>query len=104
VKNLPPDDEQLAVARFVNAKLAPLASVSFYRIDPEDKTDTILTGIVFQCGAKRALVKRRQPVTREDAPELIAAVEQWVNKRPGDSDRWSSDPEVAKGVDWRTIA
>lgn len=104
MKNLPPDDEQLRVAAFANAKLKPLASVSFYRIDPEDKSDAILTGIVFACGAKRALVRRRQPVTLEDAPELIAAVEQWVNKRPGESDRWSTDPIHLQGVDWRTVA
>jgi len=103
MKNLPPDDEQVAVAKFVNAKLAPLASVSFYRIDPEDQTP-LLTGIVFVCGARRALVKRRQPVALEDAPELIAAVEQWINKRPGESDRWSTDPAHLQGVDWRTIA
>jgi hypothetical protein len=104
VKNLPPDDEQLAVQKFVNAKLAPLASVSLYRIDPEEKTDTILTGIVFVAGPRRALVKRRQPVTIEDAPELIAAVEQWVNRRPGQSDRWSTDPIHLDGIDYRTVA
>jgi hypothetical protein len=104
VKNLPPDDEQIEIARRVNAKLAPVASVSFYRIDPEEPGKAFLTGIVFACGSKRALVRRLEPVTQYDEPELIAAVEQWMNKRPGESDRWSSDPSYAAGVDWRTVA
>jgi hypothetical protein len=96
---LPPDEPLIALAKAVNAKSGS-ASINLYRIENEDGSKE--TGIVFQCGTRRALVRTRNVMTEHDAPDLIKAVDEWVN-RSRVANRWSADARDARPLDWRTV-
>jgi len=100
-KHLPPDAAMLELAKVVNAKLKPLASINLYRIENDDGSK--LTGIVFECGSRRANVTTRNEMSAHDAPDLIRSAEEWIGRRRGASDRWSTDPDDAAPLDWRTM-
>jgi hypothetical protein len=90
--NLPPDADLVKLAVAANAKLKPNAGVSFYRIHNPDQS--IETGIVFECGARRAVVRTRNILTAHDADEIVQSVTAWMNRiRP--TDKWSTNPEDA---------
>lgn len=89
---LPPDDELRRLAALVNAKLRPTCGVSFYRLQHADQS--IETGIVFECGPRRALVQTRDILTEHSADEIVASVQRWANRvRPWD--KWTLNPEEA---------
>lgn len=93
MKHLPPDASLQRLAKIVNVRLASLdAGVSFYRIEHGDHSTE--TGIVFQCGVRRAVVRTQAMLGDADADELVRSVKDWITEiRP--SAKWTTDPAEA---------
>jgi hypothetical protein len=71
---LPPDAEQVSLAKEVNAKLGGDRKVTFYRaLKPEGTVDY---GMVFQYGSARKSVVSEVP--QFDVDEIVRDVERWV--------------------------
>lgn len=100
-KNLPPDESQQALAQIVNEALRPNASISLYRIQDDD--GKITDAMISAAGSRRSVHKFQNPRTVDDAPEIIAAVREWIG-RPRNADRYSTNPEDAQSPDWRTMS
>lgn len=89
--NVPPDASLIALARIINGKLAG-ASVNFYLIQHADQRNE--TGVVFQCGVRRAVVKTQAILGEGDADEIVQSVNDWANKVQPES-KWTTDPREA---------
>lgn len=92
--HLPPDDELKALARAANEKLQPNAGVSFFRIKTADEGRTE-TGIVFECGVLRAVVKTPLHLTTNDTDEIVKSVQQWASRVGGPGSKWTTNPNEA---------
>lgn len=92
--HLPPDDELKALALVANKQLQPNAGVSFFRIKIADGERTE-TGIVFECGVLRAVVKTLHQLSINDTDEIVKSVQQWANRVGGPSSKWTTDPTAA---------
>ena len=90
-KTLPPDAGLVRLACDVNARLKG-ASVSFYLIQHQHGGSE--TGIIFQCGGRRALVKTRNCLGDGDADELVKSVNEWAGQIRPES-KWTADPSEA---------
>ena len=89
----PPDASLQSLARLINPRLANIgASVNFYRIEHPDQS--IDTGIIFSCGARRANVVTQTPLGEADADEIVANVNAWVGELRPES-KWTTDPNEA---------
>jgi hypothetical protein len=93
-KRLPPDAPLVALASLINGHLAPLsASVNFFRIEHSDGGG-MQTGIIYQCGPRRAVVITRAYLGEGDADEIVRGVTEWVaDIRP--ESKWTADPKEA---------
>jgi hypothetical protein len=92
MKSLPPDAPLLAIAKIVNAKLGPSAAVSFYRIQYADHS--METGIIYQCGVRRAVVTTRAMLGDGDADEIVRGVNEWI-EQVLPQNKWTTDPSEA---------
>jgi len=103
-KNLPPDDEQIALAAIVNEKLRPLASVNFYRVQHED--GSITPAMIASAGQRRALSHFKESRTTHDAAEIVTAVEEWIGRSRANTvaERYTTDFEAAQSPDWRSMS
>lgn len=101
-KNIPPDNELIALAVAVNKETRPDAGVSVYRIENTD--GSIDTGLVFECGTARQVrvVKAPEIVGPHRAKEIIDNIKLWITKSRS-AGRWTTDPKYASPVDYRTI-
>lgn len=91
-KILPPDDDLQRLAAAVNKKLEPGIQINFFRsVDLDGSTET---GIIYQCGDRRAVTRTRNFLSEEDAPRIIQAISGWVAGVQF-SNRWSMDPKDA---------
>jgi len=100
-KNLPPDGPLIALAAYVNAKLRPLSSVTFFRVQYED--GKITQAMISECGSRRAVSHFKSDRDEHDADEVIKAVEDWIGA-PRVQDRYSLDPADAESPDWRQMS
>ncbi len=92
MKTLPPDAPLLSLARIVNARLGLGAAVNFYLIENDEHS--METGIVYQCGLRRAVVKTRAMLSDGDADEIVRAVSDWSQSIAPNS-KWTTDPREA---------
>lgn len=91
-KTLPPDATLQRLAAAVNARLEPGIAVNFFRaIDTDGGTET---GIVYQCGDRRAVTRTRDALGDGDEDAIHQAVCAWV-AGVQHSNRWSLDPKDA---------
>jgi len=88
--NLPPDRPLLELAKAANAQLRPTAGVSFFRIQDGDH---LQTGIVFEYGSCRGIVRTQNILTVHDTPEIVKSVREWSEQISGN--KWTLDPEEA---------
>lgn len=92
LKMLPPDDALLGLAKIVNAALKPDAGLTTYRLEADDRS--VQNVMIYQYGSRRATVTTRNVLTAHDAPEIIKAIREWIERvRP--TGRWTLDPEDA---------
>lgn len=90
--HLPPDEPLLSLAARINASLPTGVAISFYRTEyPDGSADT---GIVFQCGDRRATMRTRNMLGEGDAEDLARSITHWVGRVQSQS-RWSLDPRDA---------
>lgn len=90
--NLPPDAPLISLAAIINARLGEGSRVNFFRI--EHGEGSIETGIIFQCGLRRAVVKTRNMLGDADADELVKSITEWAAEVRHDS-KWTTDPMEA---------
>jgi hypothetical protein len=91
-KVLPPDADLQRLAAAVNAKLEPGIAVNFFRAVEVD--GSVETGVVYQCGDRRACVRTRQLMTEDDADTILQGITAWVANVQF-SNRWTADPKEA---------
>jgi hypothetical protein len=73
---LPPDAEQLELAKEVNGKLGGDSKVTFYRkLEADGQT---AYGVVYQYGTARRVYE--QPVPHHDVDEIVQDVERWIRR------------------------
>lgn len=87
-RDLPPDDALIALAILINAKLPHGVRVNFWRIQHE--SGHFETGVIYQCGSARTIVKTREMLTEHNAAEIARAAENWAG-RQRQSNRWTTD-------------
>lgn len=91
-KILPPDPDLHRLAALVNARLEPGIAVHFFRaVEMDGGTET---GIVYQCGDRRACVRTRDVLSDGDVDTILQGIIAWVANVQF-SNRWSSDPKDA---------
>jgi hypothetical protein len=92
LKTLPPDAELTRLATAVNSKLEPGIAVNFFRaVEIDGGTET---GIIYQCGDRRAVTRTRNVLSEGDADLILERIKSWVANVQF-SNRWSSDPKDA---------
>ena len=93
MKRLPPDANLQSLAKRVNARLRDVdGGVNFYLIEHTDGSHE--TGMVFQCGVRRAVVYSRATYGDADADDIVRSVNDWINDiRP--TSKWTEDPKDA---------
>jgi hypothetical protein len=89
---LPPDPPLQSLAALINARLPQGAAVNFYRLEQPD--GSIITGMVFSCGDRRANVTTRNQLGDGDADEIVRSVTDWI-ARVRHSSMWTIDPTEA---------
>src|ERR1700693_1722002 len=89
-QRLPPDAPLVPLASIFNARLASSsAAVNFFRIEHSDGGGT-QTGIVYQCGPRRAVVITHSYLGEGDADEIVRGVNEWIaDIRP--ENKWTTD-------------
>jgi hypothetical protein len=92
-KILPPDADLQRLAARVNAKLDPGVAVSFFRVVELDGSTE--TGIVYQCGDRRACKRTRNALGDGDEDSILRAIQTWV-ARVQYQHRWTIDPKEAE--------
>lgn len=90
--NLPPDAPLISLASIINARLGDGARVNFYRIDHGEGSHE--TGIVYQAGLRRAVVKTRAMLGDADADEIVKSITEWAAEVRHEN-KWTTDPKEA---------
>lgn len=91
-KNLPPDAELVRLAARINARLERGTAVNFFRTEYPDGSAE--TGIIFQCGDRRAVMRTRNMLGDGDAEDLLRSITAWVANMQYQH-RWTLDPKEA---------
>jgi hypothetical protein len=73
---LPPDDDQVRLAKEVNTKLGPDTKVTFFRSFSE--ADGMRFGVVYQYGSARRSFLSAVP--HYDADDLVDRINNWVKR------------------------
>lgn len=91
---LPPDVDLQRLSAAVNARLEPGIAVSFFRVMELD--GSFETGIIYQCGDRRAVTRTRNVLGDEDEDEdaILQGISAWV-AGVQNSNRWTMDSTEA---------
>jgi hypothetical protein len=92
LKSLPPDADLLRLAARINSKLEPGIAVNFFCTEYPDGSAE--TGIIFQCGDRRAIMRTRALLGDGDTDDIVRSITAWVANVQYQH-RWTLDPSEA---------